>query len=78
VPLLGTLELNGYSFQHGAYTDPIFGSFQKAGDDNYLYLGAGLRLVICDKLDLGFATSFALTDQHFADQIYRTEFRWRF
>ncbi len=78
VPLLGTLELNGYSFQHGAYTDPVFGSFQKAGDDGYLYVGAGLRLVVCDKIDIGFATSFAVTDQHFADQIYRTEFRWRF
>src|SRR5262249_42314272 len=46
VPLIGTLELDGHSFQDGAFTDPLRGPFQKSSDDTYLTLGPGLRLVV--------------------------------
>jgi hypothetical protein len=78
VPLIGTLEMSGYSFQDGAYTDPYLGPFQKAGDDTYVYLGSGIRLFVCDRIDFGFGMNFALTDRHFAGELYRTEFRMRF
>jgi hypothetical protein len=78
VPLIGTLEFNGWSFQHGQYTDPINGAFQGSSGDTYLSFGPGLRLVVCDKIDFGFGTAFALTHGHWADQLYRTEFRWRY
>jgi hypothetical protein len=77
VPLIGTFEYGGWSFQTGQYTDPLLGT-QGAGDETYVTLGSGLRLFVCDKLDLGFGLAWAITDAHFAEQLYRTEFRWRF
>jgi hypothetical protein len=77
VPLIGTLEFNGYSFQDGSFTDPILGPFQRSSGDTYFSAGPGLRLVICDKVDFGVGTAFAIGD-HGPDQVYRTEFRWRF
>jgi hypothetical protein len=78
VQLIGTAELNGWAFQDGAFTDPVLGSFQKASGDTYVSIGPGLRLVICDKIDIGIGAAFAVSDHHFAEQLYRTEFRWRF
>ncbi len=75
--LIGTLEFSGYSFQSGAYTDPT-GVVQKADGYTYCYVGPGIRFVICDKIDFGFGCQFAVSGQHFADQLYQTEFRWRF
>jgi hypothetical protein len=76
--LIGTLEFSGYSFQSGAYTDPTTGALQKGDGYTYASIGPGVRFVICDKIDFGFGTAFSVTGQHFADQLYRTEFRWRF
>jgi len=78
VQIIGTAEFNGYSFQDGAFTDPILGSFQGASGDTYISIGPGLRCVICDKVDFGIGTAFSITNHHFADQLYRTELRWRF
>ncbi len=75
--LIGTLELSGYSFQSGSYTDPILGGVSANGY-TYLSVGPGIRYVICDKVDIGVGSAFAVTGQHFAEQTYRTEFRWRF
>ncbi|MFO0878917.1 MAG: hypothetical protein U0840_16365 [Gemmataceae bacterium] len=77
VPLIGTLECAGYSFQTGKYTDPFLGSFQKSSGYTYLYAGGGARLFVCDKVDFGFGGLFAMSDQHFAREIYRMEFRVR-
>jgi len=78
VPLIGTFEFNGYSFQDGAFTDPVLGPFQKSSGDTYLSIGPGLRLDVCKKIDFGVAAAFAVGDRHGPEQIYRTEFRWRF
>ena len=78
VPLIATFEVNGWMFQDGAFTDPILGSFHKASLYSYVSLGSGLRLAICDKIDFGVGAAFAVTDQHFAEQLFRSEFRWRF
>jgi hypothetical protein len=77
VPLIGSLEYGGWSFQTGGYTDPLLGP-QPASDEMYVSLGGGLRLVVCDKLDFGLGVACAVGDEHFAEHLYRTEFRWRF
>jgi hypothetical protein len=77
VPLIGTLEFNGYSFQAGQFTDPTLGPYQKSGGDAYLSLGPGLRLYVCNRIDIGVGSAFAL-NEHGPAQWYRTEFRWRF
>ncbi|MCE9529815.1 MAG: hypothetical protein K8T89_01540 [Planctomycetes bacterium] len=75
--LVGTMEFNGYTFQSGSFTDPVLG-VQRANGSTYVSVGPGLRYIICDKVDIGVGTAFSVTGQHFADQLYRTEFRWRF
>lgn len=77
VPLIGTFEFAGYSFQDGKYTDPFLGAFQKSSGTTYAYAGSGLRLFICDKFDVGFGGMFALTEQHFAREMFRLDFRAR-
>src|SRR5262249_37097162 len=49
VPLIGTLECNGLSFQTGSFTDPILGPFQKGGGYTFVSAGPGLRLVMCNR-----------------------------
>jgi hypothetical protein len=87
--LISTAEFNGWTFSDGAVanhalaavtppTSATRNNYTLRGEDTYINLGAGLRLVICDKFDIGFGSSFAVTDNHFADQLYRTEFRIKY
>jgi hypothetical protein len=78
VQLIGTAELNTWTFQDGAYTDPILGPNQKASGVTYVSVGPGLRFVICNKFDIGVGTAFAVSRPNWAEQLYRTEIRWRF
>jgi hypothetical protein len=81
VQLIGTAELNGWSVLDGLYTDPNFGGpapLAVKARTHIMSAGPGLRFVICDKIDLGFAAAFALTSEDFSDEFYRAEFRWRF
>jgi hypothetical protein len=78
VPLIGTVEFNGWSFQDGAFTDPDLGPFQRAGGFTYLSAGVGLRLFVCDRIDFGVGAAFAVTDPHLQGTLYRSEFRFRF
>lgn len=78
---ISTLEYQGYAFQDGLTTNPA--SFVgpervKSSREAYHYLGPGFRFVICDNYDIGFGAAFSLTNDGFADQLYRTEFRLRF
>jgi hypothetical protein len=88
--LISTAEFNGYTFTDGAVANRALAAVQpppganrdfyvdRGAAETYCYLGSGLRVVICDKYDLGFGATFALTQNHFADQLYRTEFRVRY
>ena len=83
--LVGTLEGWGYSFQDGAYTTYTRGPTgqiapvaQKASGYTYYYVGPGLRFHCADKVDFGLGLGFAVTDEHFAAQQYRFEFRYRY
>lgn len=78
IPLVGTFELNTFSFQDGAYTDDTNGPYQKSSGTTYVSLGPGLRLFFCDKLDIGFGSAIAVTGDHFSREYYRTSIRLRF
>lgn len=76
---LATMNLDfvGWSFQDGAYTDPILGQ-QRANDETYFYLGPGARWLMCGKFEFGVGGIFALSDRHFAQNIIRTDFTLRY
>jgi hypothetical protein len=74
VELIGTIELSGWSFQDGLYTDPVAGS-RKGSGTTYLQLGPGVRLVICERIDFGLGAGFAVTQPHGPEQLYRSELR---
>ena len=61
--LIGTAELNGWQFTGGEFTGP--GAVDLAVSSSpvaeALNLGPGMRLVICDKIDCGVGTAFAVT-----------------
>ena len=78
VPLIGTMEFNGWSFQDGAYTDPVTGAMRRTSGQTTLTFGPGLRLAVCDKIDFGTGVAFALQDRHLANVLVRSEFRWRY
>ncbi len=75
--LIGSFEGVGYSFMSGTVAAP--GGAQVSGNNvTYFTVGPGVRWCICNKVDLGFGMQFAVTDKHFAEQLYRTEIRFRF
>jgi hypothetical protein len=88
VQVIATAECNQWLFIGGDYTDP---NFLVVGSDgklaplavssrcaNMVSAGPGLRLVICDKIDFGVGSAFAIGATHLADQMIRAEFRMRF
>ncbi len=80
IQLISTLECGGYEICAGQYTDPLTGKALRAVDVGDIFeAGAGLRLSICNKIDFGVGTMFAVgqNDMNGQEQI-RGEFRWRF
>jgi len=75
--LIASIETVGYTFTSGKFTDAA-GVIQPANNQTYFAVGPGFRLCICDKVDMGFGAMFSVSTNHFADQLYRTELRWRF
>jgi Putative MetA-pathway of phenol degradation len=84
VQLVGVLEGNGYHFANGLYTIPTVGinppSLQgRARDVGQIFsMGPGVRLNICNKIDFGIGSAFAITNDSIGDQWIRADFRWRF
>lgn len=83
-PLIGTLEMDGYSFQNGGWTRSFIGAgnnlpnyFSQSGD-TYFNIGPGLRQSICNKVDFGGAITWATTQNHWADPWFRLEMRFLF
>jgi hypothetical protein len=88
--LISTAEFNGWTFTDGSRASPQFipGTPPSAGNvkayereiggETIMTVGGGLRLVVCDKIDIGFGASFAVTDARFADQLYRSELRFKY
>jgi Putative MetA-pathway of phenol degradation len=79
IQLIGTAELIGYEIGGGSFTDPVTGRALSAKDiGDIISVGPGIRMVICDKVDFGVGTSFAVTPDRMAEDLVRAEFRWRF
>jgi hypothetical protein len=79
VQLIGSAELGGYEIGGGAYTSPLTGLPASAVDvGNIVNVGPGLRLVVCNKIDIGAGSYFAITKDRMATGLARIEFRWRF
>jgi hypothetical protein len=87
--LIGTVEVNEWSVADGAYTATDFlglggtngtqlAPVAVSGRTTIASAGPGARLFICDKIDVGVGTAFAFTDDHWARELIRAEFRWRF
>ena len=79
--LIGTFEMNEWTIFQGAYTSPdllIAGRAAVSATSCMFSMGPGLRLIICNYLDVGVGSAFALSGQHWAQQMIRSEFRWRF
>jgi hypothetical protein len=79
-PLIGTLEMNGASFQNGGATNPIVTPITPgrigSGGITYYSIGPGLRQSICNNLDFGGAFLWSTTDNHWADPLFRIEVRF--
>jgi hypothetical protein len=90
IELVGTLEANGYNFLNGDYTIPTPGPFPNIGAvpatvrgraesvGNIFSIGPGVRLNICNKIDFGVGSAFAVTNDSIGDVSVRADFRWRF
>ncbi len=85
VQVVGNIEASEYTVCNGAYTSagvvtpgaaPV--PIATGGGDSFFGAGPGIRMFVCDKIDVGAGTMFALTSQHFADQQLRVDFRWRY
>ncbi|HEX5272151.1 MAG TPA: transporter [Gemmataceae bacterium] len=85
--VVGTAEMNNWWVLNGEYTAP--GAVVVAGSglaplaasarmDDIFTVGPGVRLFVCDKIDVGVGASFALGGNRWADELLRAEFRWRF
>ncbi len=86
-PLIGTLEMDSWSFENGGFTRPIPAAKSFRGTDpklrtgggvSYFNIGPGLRWSICNRLDLGGAITWATTYPHWADPWFRFEVRFLF
>jgi hypothetical protein len=82
IQVVGTLEFNGYEFLNGEYTIPTAGTTGVQGRassvGNVFNCGPGIRVDICDKMDFGAGTAFALGGDRLTNDLLRLEFRYRF
>jgi hypothetical protein len=82
--LIGTLETNLWTIYGGAYTvtdvlPNAAGEIPGASASTTIASGGpGLRLVFCDKLDIGVGSAFAYTGTRWFEDVIRTEIRWRY
>jgi hypothetical protein len=79
-PLIGTLELDGWSFENGGYTAAILPGktplyAEKGGGVSYFNIGPGLRQSVCNRLDFGGALTWSTTSYHWAQPWFRFEMR---
>ena len=85
-PLIGTFEMDCWSFQDGGYTNPYLlpkhstkvANIPSGGGVSYFNAGPGLRLSICNKVDLGSAITWSTTSAHWAQPWFRFEVRFLF
>ena len=74
-PVIGTFEMNAWSFQTGGYTDTGYGGYHSSSGMTYANVGPGIRASICDAVDFGGAIAFPMTEPHWDNPTFRVEFR---
>jgi hypothetical protein len=80
VNVVANLELNGYAFQ-GQYTGVDAAGTQVSlgmHGASYMNAGPGLRIIMCNKIDIGAGMAFGFGASNGPEQIYRTELRIRY
>jgi hypothetical protein len=79
VPIIGVIEMKGWRFQDGAYTDVTqTPQFQPASGESYVHGAAGVRMFFCDRADIGVSYSTPVTSDGWAEKWVRSEFRIRY
>jgi hypothetical protein len=87
--LIGTAEINEWTVFQGSYTSdtavvannsppPLYAPVALSASTTMASAGPGLRFVICDKMDLGIGSAFSFTGAHWAEELARVEFRYRY
>ena len=74
VPLIGTLKMDGWTFQDGLYTNPFTGP-SKASNETYFNIGPGLRMSVCNRVDFGAAVTWPVSYHYWGDPVVRAEMR---
>jgi hypothetical protein len=88
-PLIGTLEMTGWSFENGGWTKPVVTNapamhgtpanvVTSGGGVSYFNIGPGLRLSICNRIDIGSAITWATTGPQWGSPWFRFEVRFLF
>ncbi len=84
ISVVGTVEAQEWTVLGGNYTEPdtfdIASTKALAAPANtsMVSAGPGARVFFCNKIDFGIGTQFALTGNHWDEELVRAEFRWRF
>jgi hypothetical protein len=79
ITVVGCVELTGYEFTGGAYTDPFTGRLLASRNvGSIVNAGPSVRLDLWNVVDFGIGGQFALTSDHLSESLLRAEFRWRF
>ncbi len=80
-PLIGTFDMFGATFQDGVYFDPFIGlidperALRRSTGGTYFNVGPGLRLSVCDILDIGSSITFPISKNQFGEPLLRVEMR---
>lgn len=79
IKIIGTLEAEEWSVLTGEYTQPnVPGAPPASAEATIVSAGPGIRCYMCDKVDLGIGSQFALTGTRWDQELIRVELRWRF
>jgi hypothetical protein len=81
-PVIAMLEMDGWSFENGGYTNPIVNAASKiigaGGGVSYFNIGPGLRTALGNRVDLGTALTWSTTPNHWGSPWFRLEVRFLF
>lgn len=75
VSVIATGELNSWWFQAGMFTDPATLLPKSSSGGRYYSLGPGIRINFRNIFDVGAGCAFAVSNNHWAEQLYRLEAR---
>ena len=83
VPLIGVLEVDGWTFQNGRYTQLFYTADKQisalsrpANTQSYWNIGPGARVAFSNKADIGMGLLFGLGSQSWGNPIVTVDFRW--